>query len=149
VARADRIYADPGALLKLYIHEPESAAMNAWRGRTRGALPLTPHGRLEMTNAICLAAFRSAIDDEARADALASLDEDVTDGRYVEADVPWRAALRRAQEISRRYTASIGCRTLDVIHVAAAAELGLPSFATFDQRQQRLARAVGLKIVRF
>jgi predicted nucleic acid-binding protein len=149
VARAERIYVDPSALLKLYVHEPESAAMSAWRGRTRGPLPLTLHGRLEIVNGICLATFRAAISRQAEADALASLDEDVTDGRYAEADVPWRATLRRAMEISRVRTAALGCRTLDVIHVAAAVELGLPYFATFDRRQQTLARAVGLKTIRF
>jgi predicted nucleic acid-binding protein len=149
VARADRVYADPSALLKLYIHEADSAAMSAWRLRTRGGLPLTLHGRLEIVNGIGLAAFRSAISAEARIDALASFDEDLADGRYIEADVPWRATLRRAQDISRRQSAAVGCRTLDVIQVAAAVELGLPQFATFDRRQQQLARAAGLRLVRF
>jgi len=61
VARAERTYADPSALLKLYVHEPESAAMSAWRARITGALPITEHGRLEIVNGICLAAFRKAI----------------------------------------------------------------------------------------
>lgn len=149
MARADRIYADPSALLKLYVYEPESAALNAWRRRTRGALPLTSHGHLEIVNGISLASFRHAISADAMADALASLQEDLLEGRYADADVPWRATLRRAQEISRVHTPSLGCRTLDVLHVAAALELELPYFGTFDQRQQRLARAVGLKLVRF
>ena len=119
------------------------------RRSARGPLPLTPHGRLEIVNAIGLAAFRADIRAAARDDALASFDEDIRDGRYADADVPWRAVLRRAHDISRLHTGTLGCRTLDVIHVAAALELGLPSFATFDRRQQRLARTVGLKLVRF
>ena len=149
MARAERVYADPSALLKLYIHEPESAAMSAWRHRTRGALPLTPHGRLELVNGIGLGAFRSLIAAEAHADALASFDEDLEEGRYAEADVPWRATLRRAAEISRAHTATVGCRTLDILHVAAALELGMRYFATFDQRQQKLARMMGLRLVRW
>jgi hypothetical protein len=73
--------------LKLYIHEPASAAMNAWRRRTKGALPMTPHGRFETVNGICLAAFRKVINAEALSDAIASFDEDLAEGRYVEADV--------------------------------------------------------------
>jgi predicted nucleic acid-binding protein len=149
VARADRVYVDPRALLKLYVHERESAALNAWRRRTSGALPLTSHGRLELVNGIRLAGFRAAIGREAVADALASLDEDVTEGRYAEADLPWRATLRRAGELSRAHTSTLGCRTLDVLHVAAAVELGLRHFGTFDRRQQALARAAGLTLVRF
>lgn len=146
MASAERTYADPSALLKLYIHEPESAAMSVWRARTPGALPLSEHGRLEIVNGICLAAFREAISAEALHDALASFDEDVAEGRYVSADVSWRAALRRAADIARTHTPAIGCRSLDVLHVATALELGLREFVTFDRRQQRLARAVGLKV---
>jgi len=147
VASAERTYADPSALLKLYVHEPESAAMSAWRTRTKGALPVTHHGRLEIINGICLAAFRKAISVAALTDALASFDEDVAEGRYAQTDVLWRATLRRASDISRTHTARLGCRSLDVLHVATAVELGLRDFVTFDRRQQQLARAVGLKSV--
>jgi predicted nucleic acid-binding protein len=147
VARADRTYVDPSALLKLYIHEPDSAAMSSWRIRTAGALPVTQHGRLEVANGICLAAFRKAISGEARHDALASLDEDFSEGRYALVDVLWRATLRRADEIARQHTATVGCRTLDVLHVATAVELGLRTMVTFDRRQQTLARATGLRVV--
>ena len=146
-ARAERTYADPSALLKLYVHEPESAAMSAWRARIGGALPLTEHGHLEIANGICLAAFRNAITADAWMDALASLEEDVGEGRYVQTDVLWRATLRRAGDLARRHTRSIGNRTLDLLHVATALELGLRDFVTFDRRQQQLARAVGLKVV--
>jgi len=147
VARAERTYADPSALLKLYVHERESAAISGWRARIGGALPVTEHGRLEIVNGICLAAFRKAISGDASIDALASFDEDVAEGRYVHADVLWRAAVRRANEMARTHTTTIGCRTLDVLHVATALELGLKDFVTFDRRQQQLARAVGLKVV--
>ena len=119
--------------------------MSAWRRRTRGALPLTPHGQFEVVNGICLAAFRRAISDDAMRDALASFDEDVGDGRYAPADVLWRATLKRASEISRTHTRTLGCRTLDVLHVATAVELGLGVFVTFDDRQRRLAKIAGLK----
>lgn len=147
MASADRTYADPSALLKLYIHEPASAAMSAWRGRTKGALPMTPHGRLEIVNGICLAGFRKIISAEALSDAIASFDEDLAEGRYVDADILWRATLRRAAELSRAHTPALGCRTLDVLHVATAVELGLRYFVTFDSRQRQLAGAAGLKPV--
>jgi predicted nucleic acid-binding protein len=145
VASANRTYADPSALLKLYIHEPASAAMSAWRSRTKGALPVTPHGRLEIVNGICLAGFRKIISAEALSDAIVSFDEDLAEGRFVDADILWRATLRRARELSRAHTPALGCRTLDVLHVATAMELGLRYFVTFDSRQRQLAKAAGLK----
>ena len=96
---------------------------------------------------ICLAGFRSAISDDAMTDALASIEEDLVEGRYFYADVLWRATLRRATEMSRTYTSKFGCRTLDILHVATAMELGLRSFVTFDGRQRQLARATGLRVV--
>ena len=147
MASAERAHADPSALLKLYVHAPESAAMSAWRARTKGALPITEHGRLEIVNGICLAAFRQAISAEAWRDALTSFDEDLVEHRYIHADILWRATLRRAGEISRQHTPALGCRSLDVLHVATAVELGLRYFLTFDRRQQQLARATGLKLL--
>jgi predicted nucleic acid-binding protein len=41
----------------------------------------------------------------------------------------------------------LGTRTLDVLHVASALELGRRQFLTFDLRQQELAVATGLKLV--
>lgn len=147
MASAERTYVDPSALLKLYLHEPESAAISTWRTRVSGALPITHHGRLEIVNGIALAGFRRLLSAEAMADALLSFDEDLSEGRYVQTDTLWRATLRRAADISRRYTHRIGCRSLDVLHVATAVELGLADFVTFDQRQQQLALAAGLRLI--
>jgi predicted nucleic acid-binding protein len=144
-ASAETTYVDPSALLKLYIHQPESARVSAWRARTKGPLLVTHHGRVEVINGICLAQFRKYISGEAMADALRSFAEDFAEGRYVLADLLWRAALHRAADLSQRHTATLGCRSLDVLHVASALELELKNFITFDVRQQGLARAAGLK----
>ena len=145
VASADSIYADPSALLKLYLHQPESVAMNAWRGKTKGALAVTHHGRVEVINGICLAAHRREIAGEALADTLASFDEDFANGLYRSADLLWRATLNRAAELSRAHSRKLGTRSLDVLHVASALELEMRFFVTYDKRQEDLARAVGLK----
>ena len=41
---------------------------------------------------------------------------------------------------------TLGCRTLDIIHVAAALVLGAKEFVTFDARQGALAKKVGLTV---
>jgi predicted nucleic acid-binding protein len=145
VATADSVYVDPSALLKLYLHQPESAAMNAWRGKTKGTLVVTHHGRVEVINGICLAAHRREMAGEALADTLASFDEDFADGLYRLADLLWRATLNRAAELSRAHSPKLGTGSLDVLHVASALELELRFFVTYDKRQEDLARAVGLK----
>ncbi len=147
MATAETIYADPSALLKLYLNEPESRVMAMWRGKIRAPLWVTHHGRLELINGIGLAAHRGMITEVIYDGALAALDHDFAEGLYVQADLLWRATLKRACDISREFTRSIGCRSLDVLHVASALELGLRSFVTFDARQKQLARAVKLKIL--
>ncbi len=48
--------------------------------------------------------------------------------------------------LARTYVAKLGTRTLDSLHVAAALELKAERFWTFDERQAKLAKAVGLKV---
>ncbi len=147
VATAEDVYVDPSALLKLYLKEPESRAMAAWRGKIGDPLLVTHHGRVELANGICLAAYRGVITKEIQAAALAAMDDDFAQGRYRQADLLWRATLKRAADLSRDHTASIGCRSLDVLHVASALELEMKHFATFDARQQQLVRLAGLKLI--
>jgi len=146
VATAEKTYADPSALLKLYLNEPESRGMAAWRAKAGGPLTVTHHGRVELVNGIALAAYRKLIDERAFNGALAALDEDFEQGRLAPADLLWRAALKRAAGLSRQHSRKLGTRSLDVLHVASALELGFHTFLTFDSRQQHLVRAVGLRL---
>ncbi|MDE3083894.1 MAG: type II toxin-antitoxin system VapC family toxin [Verrucomicrobiota bacterium] len=147
MAIAEKTYVDPSALLKLYLNEPESRAMTAWRAKVRGPLPVTHHGRVELVNGIALAAYRQLITEQVFSAAMAAFDDDFQQGRYRQADLLWRAALNRAADLSRNFSRTFGTRTLDVLHVASALELGLRSFLSFDVRQQKLVRAIGLKLV--
>ena len=45
------------------------------------------------------------------------------------------------------HTSAVGCRTLDVLHVAAASLVGVTEFCTFDTRQGDLVRRVGMTVV--
>lgn len=145
---AERVYVVPSALARLYVHCEGSREMAAWRARVTGVLAVTHHGRTEIVNAICRARFLRHLDDTGCAEALGDLEEDFALGRFLQADILWRAALNRAADLSRLHTPGLGTRALDVLHVACALELRLPYFLTFDARQRRLASAVRLKLVR-
>lgn len=121
--------------------------MSLWRGKLGDPVPVTHHGKVELANGIGLAKYRGMITEETHDAALGALDDDFKQGRYQLTDILWRATLRRAESLSREHTASVGCRSLDIIHVASALELELTRFATFDGRQQQLARAAGLKVI--
>jgi len=54
------------------------------------------------------------------------------------------SAFDRSIDVARRFGPSLGTRTLDSLHVACALELKAEKFWTFDERQAKLAEAVGL-----
>lgn len=144
---AEEVYADPSALARLYLHAAGSREMTGWRARTRGALPVTHHGRTEIVNAICRVRFLGHLDDAGLTEALGDLDADFVEGRLHQVDILWRSAMNQAAALSRQHTPTLGTRALDVLHVACALELKLRRFLTFDERQQRLAVAAGLRLV--
>ena len=144
----DEVYADPSALCRLYLNQAGLREMSNWRRRVLGSLPVTHHGRTEIVNAICRAAFAGQLDKDGLAEALAEVEGDFAAGRLHQADLLWRAALNRTAELSRVHTPALGTRAADVLHVACALELKLRHFLTFDNRQAKLAAAAGLKLVK-
>ena len=122
--------------------------MVAWRAAVAGSLSVTHHSRVEIVNAICRGGFLGHLDQSSLSEALTVFSEDFTKGYFVQADILWRAALNRAADLSVQHTPKLGVRALDVLHVACALELKLRKFFTFDVRQQELAKAVGLKLVK-
>jgi predicted nucleic acid-binding protein len=56
------------------------------------------------------------------------------------------AFFERARQLSRQTTAKLGTRTADLLHVAAALELGADYFYSFDRQQRKLAQSVRLKL---
>ena len=145
--KAGEVYVDPSGLARLYIHQAGSREMSIWRTGIGGALAVTHHGRVEIINAICRAVFVGHLAEKQAGDALADLASDFVEGRLRQADILWRAALNRAAELGQIHTPKLGTRSLDVLHVACALELKSKFFLTFDERQQKLAHAVGLKVI--
>jgi predicted nucleic acid-binding protein len=50
------------------------------------------------------------------------------------------------QTVTQRQLVEIGCRTLDLLHVAVALSLGVKTFVTFDERQRAVAKLEGLTV---
>lgn len=104
---------------------------------------LTPLGRAEVANAIHRYVFRHAISAVDARSAWLHFEQDRLQGIWTEVELPggvWEASIRLAQ----RFGAGLGIRTLDTLHVACALELRADKFWTFDERQAKLAEAVGL-----
>lgn len=111
------------------------------------ALPFTPWHRLEVRNAIRLAVFHQLIDSRQGRLQLKQMETDLRDQTLiVHAPVDWVTVLREAEKLGAAHNESIGCRSSDLFHVAAAAEWGADHFLTFDERQKKMAKAAGLTV---
>jgi len=136
-------YADTSFLTSLFTTDVNSAAAAEHVRMAVAAFPLTPFGRLELTNAILLRHFRREITVAEAIDVQAHVASDLASGALAAFPTP-AAMFERAESLAHKYTARLGVRSLDILHVAAALELEAEAFLTFDRRQARLARAEGL-----
>jgi predicted nucleic acid-binding protein len=79
---------------------------------------------------------------------VSNLEADVLAGVWSPPSYDLADVFRRAESLAGRFTAISGARSLDVLHVAAAAELGSDVFVSGDDRQSELAEAAGIKVIR-
>ncbi len=104
---------------------------------------ITAFNRAEVANAIHRYVFRGAISATEALAAWKHFEQDRVNGLWMQVDLPirfWETSI----DLARRYGPTLGVRTLDSLHVACALELKAERFWTFDERQARLAEAVGL-----
>lgn len=141
-----RVYADTSFLVSLYSPDVHSTRAIAQMARIRGALLLTQLGELELTNALELRVFRKEATETETRRALTKFEEHARGGIFELEAVP-ATVYERARQITRKHTAILGLRTLEILHVASALLLQAEQFWTFDQRQSKLAKAAGLRTI--
>ena len=142
-----KTYFDTGALVKLYIVEHGSEFVQNAAQRV-GIIGINPLQETELRNAILAAQGRRIISREAARRSLDNFEEDLQTGVFFRESPEWAWIYRRADIMARQYTPRLLCRTLDILHVAAAELAGADRIITGDQRQQKLAKAIGLKVVK-
>ena len=139
-------FADTGFIASLYLEESTSNAADAALGTNREPLPLTPLAALELRNAFNRAVQRQRI-TAAQRDALwQDVEADIAGGFLVPTPVASGQLHDRARQLSDRHTPTLGTRSLDLLHIAAALLLGARVFFSFDDRQRKAAASEGLKV---
>jgi predicted nucleic acid-binding protein len=137
-------YADTSFFVSLYLKDVHSAAADQFL-RSAERPPVTPLHIAEWSHAVAQHVFRQQI-TSAEADRLhLEFDRDRSARIWQAVSIP-DTALDTSTHLARRYGAKLGFRTLDSLHVACALELKAKRFWTFDDRQSKLAKAVGLDI---
>ncbi len=140
------VYVDTSVIVKLYIREEYSRDASIWLKKNNEAIPLTSFHELELVNAIQLKQFRSEITPEEARLIISMFEEHEMGGVYYRPQLSWSAIFIHAHDLSNKHTASIGARTLDILHVASALSINADRFLTLDDRQTRLAALAGLKL---
>ncbi len=141
------IYLDSSAFIKLYLHEEGSAEVHGLVVAQHEPLPVWHFLELEFLNALKFKVFLSEMsaDDVERVISL-YLDRK-RNGQYFSPHLDPIALQELSVQMTVR-TPMIGCRALDILHVAAARLCEATMFVTADKRQAALAEAER-RVVRF
>jgi predicted nucleic acid-binding protein len=136
------VYADSSLITSLYVidvHLPEARQ----RMSPRPTVWLTQFNRTEVAHAISQYVFRGTMTSLEADKVWSNFLRDCAQGIWIPVSLPeriWEVGI----DLARRHGPTLGVRTLDSLHVACAMELRAQKFWTFDERQARLAEAVGL-----
>jgi predicted nucleic acid-binding protein len=138
------IYPDTSFLFSRYLADRHSPEVDR-RMLVRPRVYVTPFHRAELANALFQWAFRGKISDSEAQLAYANFEQDCSMGVWTVTSQP-EQAFSTCVALARRHVASLGARTLDTLHVAAALELRADRFWTFDERQGGMAKVAGLTV---
>lgn len=139
------VYADTSFLISWHTADVRFPAVTAAL-KTRDPVVWTPWQQVEFNNAMRLLVFRRLATRQDLTVVMGSVQAAVQAGDLVASPLPAYSLWEEADLLSRTHTPSLGVRTLDLLHVAAARILRSRRFLTFDLRQHALARAAGLTV---
>lgn len=141
-----KVYFDSSALVKIYITEAYSERARS-EVQAVPQIPLTWLHTLETGNALRVLAGRKLLTTEETRALLDDFEDDRQAQRLAEVTPDWPKVFHESVQLSRRHAEKLLCRSLDIIHVALAVELGCTRFVSADGRQLALAQLAGLKPV--
>ena len=139
-------FADTGFIASLYLKESTSAEARAIVQAAPVVLPLTPLAMLELRNAFNRSVQRQRITTAQRDALWQDVEADIASGFLVPTPVASNELHEKARQLSDRYTPTLGTRSLDLLHIAAALVLGAKEFFSFDDKQRKAAAGEGLKV---
>lgn len=138
-------YLDTGCFVKLYYPEPDSAKVIALiQGKP---VCHTPLHELEFVNALQLKVFFKSATNAQVIASRSLIEADLKTGALQSAGGNWKDVFQEAVKLAEPHTGTFGCRSPDVLHCAAAKILAADEFISTDNRQMKLASAMGLNLL--
>lgn len=139
------IYLDTSALVKLYLLETDSHVVQELVTGQDDPLPVWELQEMELTNALRLKVFWGEISKSDSDRQLELFEKRKAKGQYYFPILDRTALFTKFRHLSL-HTHELGCRTLDIMHVACAVLLSPDLFVSFDTRQKQLAERAGLPV---
>jgi predicted nucleic acid-binding protein len=142
-----KIYFDTGVLVKLYLTEQNSLEATALIQSHGTPICFCGLQQTELRNALYRKCARREMTPLQLKKALKDVRDDLDNVVLKVPEVEWPEVWTKADRLTAQYALTTQCRTLDLLHVAVALQLGMKIFGTTDARQMTLARKAGLKVV--
>ncbi len=142
-----RSYVDTGVLVKSFVLEGNSEIAIKLMERSGDPIIHSHLHAIEIPNAIHLKFFRGEITKTQEKASLDLYATDLKEGRLVFPSYDLKAVFSLSSELAAKFSPELGTRSMDILHVAAAIEIGCLKFISFDHRQQKLAALSGLEVV--
>jgi hypothetical protein len=120
-------YADTSFLGSYYLPDANTPAALACARALGTPMVFTALHRLELRNALALAVFQRRVTAVQTQAVWQDVTNDLRAGLLAVTPLRWYALLRQAAQLSTRHTPQTGCRSLDILHVAAANAQPKPS----------------------
>jgi predicted nucleic acid-binding protein len=136
------IYLDTSAFIKLYLREEGSAEVHGLVVAQHDPLPVWHLVEIEFLNAVRFKVFLDEMGADEVERVIALYLDRKRSGQYFAPHLDPIALHELSLEMTRR-TPIIGCRALDILHVAAARLCDATAFVTADKRQAALVEAEG------
>lgn len=138
--------ADSSLIVALYLNEADSPRADAACAAVEPPLLLTDWHRVEIANAFQRAVKTARITAGQAAQLWQDFTSDIAAGRFEIVSPDHAAVLTQTIELTEKHTATLGTRTLDLVHIATALKIRAGDFLSFDGRQRQAASAEGLNV---
>ena len=140
------VYADSSFLVSLFVEDANSGSARHHLIRNPEPVLFTSFSKSETQHAIRTLAFQKDIAFGEMTRALLQFEQDEAEGFFRSVALEGDALFEKAGQLSHRHALEFGVRYLDTLHVASALLANARRFLTFDVRQRKLARVVGLDV---
>lgn len=146
VIAGEMIYAETSVLASMLMRDSNSGKAIELTASQDAPFYFNHLLKVEICNAIRLNVAARVMDEVGAAQCERQAESLQRDGKWQWVEPDWERVFQRSLGFSRAHTSFIRTRSFDILHVAAAVELGAKEFWRFDNRQRSLAREVGLRV---